>query len=136
MSDCPFCAIVAGEAPASMVFEDERVVAFLDLEPANPGHALVVPRAHASGLADLPPDVGGHLFTVGQRVAGALRHTHDPDGINFFLADGAAAGQEVFHVHLHVIPRHTDDDVTFDAPRLEVTRAELDEATERVRGEL
>jgi diadenosine tetraphosphate (Ap4A) HIT family hydrolase len=136
MSDCPFCAIVAGEAPASVVHEGDRTVAFLDLHPANPGHTLVVPREHADGLADLPAADGERLFAVGQRVAAALRETVDPDGVNLFLADGEAAGQEVFHVHLHVVPRHEDDDVVFRASPREASREELDEVAGRLRSEL
>ena len=135
-ADCPFCAIVAGETPASVVFEDGRSIAFLDVEPANPGHALVVPRAHAAGLADLPEPTGGHLFRGGMRVAAALRAELDPDGVNLFLADGEAAGQEVFHVHLHVLPRHEDDGVTVERPPATTDRAELDEVAASLRGQL
>lgn len=132
-SDCPFCAIVAGEAPASVVAEDEATLAFLDIEPSNPGHALVVPREHASGLADLPEQTGGRLFRVGMRVASALRSAVDPDGVNLFLADGEAAGQEVFHVHLHVLPRHEDDDVAFVGDPAPMDRADLDAVAESLR---
>ena len=131
--DCPFCAIVAGEAPASVVHEDERSLAFLDLNPATEGHALVVPREHSVGLADLPERTGGHLFRVGQRVAAALRESLDPDGVNLFLADGAAAGQEVFHVHLHVLPRYEGDGVVIDGGQERASREELDAVAERVR---
>ncbi len=93
-----------------MVYEDERTVAFMDIQPVTPGHLLVVPRAHAAYLADLDPEDGGRLFQVGQRAAAALRASERRcEGVNFFLADGEAAGQEVFHVHLHVIPRFIDD---------------------------
>lgn len=127
--DCPFCAIERGTAPASVLYEDGTSLAFLDVRPANPGHALVVPREHAEGLADLPEATGGHLFRVGMRVAGALRATERvrTEGVNLFLADGAAAGQDVFHVHLHVIPRTGDDGVTFAADRGEPDREELDD---------
>ena len=133
--DCPFCAITAGDAPASMLHEDERSVAFLDIGPASEGHALVVPREHSVGLADLPEETGGHLFRVAQRVAAALREALDPDGVNLFLADGEAAGQEVFHVHIHVLPRYEDDDVGFTWHRTQPERAELDALAERVRSE-
>jgi histidine triad (HIT) family protein len=111
---CVFCDIVAGRLPASVVYRDERVCAFMDIRPVNPGHVLVIPLAHAAELATLESDAGAQMFRIGQRLAGALRGSGVRcDGINFLLADGEAAGQEVFHVHLHVIPRHTGDGFGF-----------------------
>lgn len=107
---CAFCEIIGEQAPASFVYDDEMAVAFMDIQPVNPGHVLVVPRAHASHLADLDPEVGGHLFRVGMRLAAALRRSSlRCEGINLYLADGEAAGQEVWHVHLHVVPRFRGD---------------------------
>jgi histidine triad (HIT) family protein len=126
-NDCPFCAIAAGEFPASIVYEDNETLAFLDINPINEGHTLVVPKAHSDGLAGLHADTGGRMFQVGQKVAAALRATDVPtDGINLFLADGKVAGQDVFHVHLHVIPRTDDDDMCLNAPRDSPDRTELD----------
>ena len=97
MSDCIFCAIVAGQAPASVVYHDDHCTAFLDIQPVNPGHVLVVPNDHATYLADLPPATGGHLFQVAQQLAAALRKSGlRCEGVNLFLADGKAAFQEVF----------------------------------------
>jgi diadenosine tetraphosphate (Ap4A) HIT family hydrolase len=108
--DCVFCRVVAGEVEASLVHEDERTVAFMDLRPVTPGHLLVVPRAHADGLPDLEPDDGAQMFRVGQAAAAAVRRSSlRCEGVNLFLADGEAAGQEVFHVHLHVVPRFDGD---------------------------
>ena len=110
MGSCVFCDIVAGKAPASIVHRDERCVAFMDIRPVTAGHLLVVPLAHAASLADLDPTDGGHLFVVSQDLAAALRKSGlQADGVNLFLADGEAAGQEVFHVHLHVFPRFEGD---------------------------
>jgi diadenosine tetraphosphate (Ap4A) HIT family hydrolase len=107
---CIFCAIAAGEVPASLIWEDETAISFLDINPITPGHALVVPRAHAPSLAELDPQTGGHLFGAAMRIAAALRASGlRADGVNLFLADGEAAGQDVFHVHLHVIPRFPGD---------------------------
>ena len=107
---CIFCDIVAGTAPASIVHHDDRCMAFMDIQPVTAGHLLVIPLTHAKDLASLDSDTGGHLFRIAQRLAAAIRES-DPkaEGINVFLADGAAAGQEVFHVHLHVFPRFTGD---------------------------
>jgi len=110
MSDCVFCEIIAGRAPASIVHRDETCIAFMDIKPVNAGHLLVVPIAHATYLADLDPNTGGVLFAVAQRLAAAVRTSGvKVEGINLLLADGEAAGQEVFHVHLHVLPRFTGD---------------------------
>lgn len=131
--ECPFCAIVGGDAQASVVAETDATLAFADLNPATEGHTLVIPKQHASGLEDLDPAVGGRLFEEGMAVAAAVRETLDPDGINFFLADGEAAGQEVFHVHLHVVPRYEGDDVRFVAEQSRADRTELDAVAERLR---
>ena len=116
MSDqsCVFCAIVAGEAEASIVHADEDVLAFLDIAPVNPGHLLVIPRRHAVGLGDLPDGLLPKVAAVAQRLAGTLRAAHRSgelrcEGVNLFLADGAVAFQEVFHLHLHVLPRFAGD---------------------------
>jgi len=103
---CVFCGIIAGEVPASRVYEDDDVLAFMDVRPLTAGHLLVVPRAHAASLEDLDVDAGMRVFAAAHRLARALRNSAVPcEGVNFFLADGVAAGQEVFHVHLHLIPR-------------------------------
>ncbi|HNS52422.1 MAG TPA: HIT family protein [Anaerolineae bacterium] len=108
--ECVFCAIVAGRAPASLVWRDDRAVAFMDIRPVNPGHLLVVPRLHAASLAELSPVVGAHLFQIAMRLAPAVRRSGVAcEGIALFLADGRAAGQEVMHVHLHVLPRFRGD---------------------------
>ena len=114
MSDCVFCDIVADHLPSSMVYEDEVCTAFMDIQPVNAGHLLVIPRQHAASLAELDEETGAHVFTVAQRIAHALRHSGlRCEGVNLFLADGAAAGQEVFHVHIHVIPRYRGDGFGF-----------------------
>ena len=110
LNNCIFCKIIKGEAAASIVYEDEICLAFMDIQPVTPAHVLVVPRQHAFGLADLPTEIGGHLFQIGQKVSiGLKKSTIRCEGINLFLADGAVAFQTVFHVHLHVIPRFTED---------------------------
>lgn len=110
MDDCIFCKILAGELPSSMVYQDDLCTAFMDIQPVNPGHILVIPNAHAPYLADLNPETGAQLFRVGQRIATALRSSGVKcEGVNFFLADGEAAFQDVFHVHLHVFPRYKGD---------------------------
>jgi histidine triad (HIT) family protein len=110
VQDCIFCRIVAGELPASVVHENDLVLAFLDIQPVNPGHALVIPKRHAVGLTDLEEAEAAAMFRTARRLAGALRRSGLPcEGVNLFYADGAAAMQEVFHAHLHVIPRFDGD---------------------------
>lgn len=110
MEDCVFCRILAGELPGTFVYRDERVAAFLDIQPVNPGHLLVVPTRHAPYLADLEAEMAAHLMRVAHRLAAALRaSTVRCEGVNLFLADGEAAMQEVLHAHLHVFPRYRDD---------------------------
>ena len=131
---CVFCDIVAGREAASVVHSDETVLAMLDIRPLATGHLLVIPRAHAAFLADLDPAVGGLMFGVAQRMAAALRRSGlRCDGVNLFLADGEAAFQEVFHVHLHVIPRPPGDGFRIRAKWRPPARAEPDLVAARVR---
>lgn len=132
--DCIFCAIVSGESPVSQVYDDDRVLAFMDTAPATPGHLLVVPKRHAPYLADLDPDDGARMFTVAQRLASALRDSTIPtDGINLFLADGEIALQEVFHSHLHVLPRTAGDGFVLDANFGSPAREVLDQHAAAIR---
>ncbi len=111
MDHCVFCEVVGGSSTASIVFQDEVCIVFMDIQPINPGHMLVVPKEHSASLSELKPDMGAHLFNVAQHMAQAIRRSDVRcEGINIFLADGEAAGQEVFHVHLHVLPRYSGDD--------------------------
>ena len=137
MSDCLFCRLAAGDGDVSLVEETERTVTFMDLQPLVRGHMLVVPRTHATYLADLPPEDGAAVFLAGQRAAAALRASSlRCEGVNLFLADGEAAGQDVFHVHLHVVPRHEGDGFGLRLPPDYAVRprGELDAAAEAIRG--
>jgi len=110
MVDCVFCKILSGELPSSVVYEDDAVLALLDIQPVNPGHTLVIPKQHSELLTDTPPEMLGKMMAAAQRMAEVLRLADlRCDGVNLFLADGEAAGQEVPHVHLHVIPRFPGD---------------------------
>jgi histidine triad (HIT) family protein len=110
MDGCVFCGIIAGKSPASVVWRGDGCTAFMDIQPINAGHVLVTTDEHAARLADLPANTGARMFHIAQRIAAALYEGGlDCEGINLFLADGEAAGQDVFHVHLHVIPRFAGD---------------------------
>ena len=137
MSECIFCRIVANDLPSSPVFRDDLVTAFLDIQPVNPGHLLVVPNAHASALSDVPVPTVCRMMEVAQRLVCALRATDVRcEAANLFLADGEAAGQEVDHVHLHVIPRFKRDGFglrfSSDYGRLP-EREELDQLADTIR---
>lgn len=108
-ADCPFCAIVAGTAPASRVWEDATAVAFMDLRQAVPGHVLIVPRVHVETLDALDEEVAAHLMRLAVRIAKAAHAAFEPAGLNLWQSNGEAGGQEVPHVHLHVQPRRTGD---------------------------
>jgi histidine triad (HIT) family protein len=137
MTGCIFCDIVSGNGPASIIYRDELCMAFMDIQPVNAGHLLVVPNRHATHLADLLPETGGQMFRVAQHIAAALRKSGVRcEGVNLFVADGEAAGQDVFHVHLHVIPRYAGDGFGFrfgPAYGTRPPRAELDRLAEQIR---
>ena len=112
-----FEQILGGDLPAEFVFRDDLVAAFMDIQPINPGHVLVVPIKRAATLAELPPATCERMFSIGQQVAAALRaSTLRCEGVNLFLADGIRAGQTVFHMHLHVFPRFEGDGFQWKLP--------------------
>jgi histidine triad (HIT) family protein len=135
MVECIFCRIIAGDMPASVVYRDEVTIAFMDTNPVTTGHLLVVPLHHFANLSDLDKDTGAHLFRVAVSLQGAIRRSGlRCEGINLFLADGAAAGQEVFHVHLHVIPRYRGDKFRIEADwSVKPARSQLDELAARIK---
>lgn len=134
---CIFCQILANNAPASFILKSDLVVAFLDARPATPGHTLVVPRRHAASFTELSPTEVAELALCGQRVAAALKRGAVPcDGVTFSLADGAAAGQDVPHSHLHVIPRRTGDGLGWRASGERAQRDVLDAVAGQVRDAL
>ena len=140
MSHCIFCEILSGETPSSIVYQDELCTAFMDIQPVNPGHVLVIPNAHAPFLADLDEEAGAQMFRVARRIAQALRICGVKcEGVNFFLADGEAAMQDVFHVHLHVFPRYKGDGFGLrfsEAYFMKPPRTELDEVAQTIRNTL
>jgi histidine triad (HIT) family protein len=107
--DCLFCKIVAGEIPSTRVDEDERTVAFMDINPATRGHALVIPRRHAKNLLEIEAEDLAATVAAAQRLARTLSERLGADGVNLLNSCGAAAWQTVFHFHIHVIPRYEGD---------------------------
>ena len=112
--NCIFCDLVKGAAEVSMCFEDTDVIAFMDVQPVNAGHVLVAPRAHYESLSDIPHALAMHLFEVAMTLAPVVKQVANADGLNLVVNSGASAGQDVFHYHVHVIPRRADDG--FDIP--------------------
>jgi histidine triad (HIT) family protein len=134
--DCVFCRIVSGMAPASRVYEDDLAVAFLDVHPVHPGHTLVVPRRHLADLRECDARLASHLFAVSARLAPGIARAVDAEAFNIWTAAGRAAGQTVFHLHLHVLPRFPGDVFGPRLPKdglVEAARAELDDVAARIR---
>jgi histidine triad (HIT) family protein len=107
--DCIFCKIVAGVLPATIVDEDERTIAFMDIAPATRGHALVIPRAHSADLLSVDPEDLAAVALAAQRLAASAKERLGADGVNLLNSCGRAAWQTVFHFHVHVIPRYQGD---------------------------
>jgi len=135
--ECTFCEIIRGEAPASVVYRDEKVMAFMDIQPVNAGHVLVVPLEHMVSLLELDDETAGWLMAVGKRLAAAVKAAGVRwEGFNLFLADGEAAGQDVFHVHLHMFPRYEGDGFGLQLPpdyRILPEREELEQVAAAIR---
>lgn len=110
MSDCIFCSIIKGEIPAAKVFENEHVLAFLDISQVTKGHTLVIPKVHSENLFELSPEVARNLFEVVPEIANALKTEFNPVGLNAVNNNGEQAGQSVFHFHMHLIPRYGKGD--------------------------
>ncbi len=133
IEDCVFCRISAGLAPASMVYQDEQVMAFMDVNQPISGKVLVSPRRHVEMLYELDDDLAARLFVVTVRIARAVRVAFHPDGLNLFQANGRAAQQSVFHLHIHVLPRMAGDAVTVRWPTRMPSRPMLDELAGAIR---
>lgn len=108
-ADCLFCKIVAGEIPCEKVYEDDSVIAFLDIFPAAAGHTLIVPKSHFDTITNTPESVLAQLVSVSKKASGAITRAFHADGVNLFQNNGEAAGQLVHHIHFHVIPRFIND---------------------------
>jgi histidine triad (HIT) family protein len=133
MSDCVFCKIRDGQLPSMKIFEDERTLCFMDINPLNSGHCLVATKRHAATVFDAEDDDLKATMVTARRVALALRQALKPDGLNILQANGAAAFQSVPHFHLHLIPRWTNDGKGFDWKQVAGDRNQIMKVGERVR---
>ena len=132
--DCIFCAIVAGDAPATIVDEDEHTIAFMDIHPWTRGHALVIPREHHKNLYEIDEETLGQVMTAAKRLALRVRDNLNADGVNLLNSAERAAWQTVFHFHVHVIPRYEDDPLELPVRPQEGDPDEIKEDAEKLRG--
>ena len=117
-STCVFCGIVNDPSQSEVVWDDDVVLAFMDINPSTAGHVLVIPRVHHTALTDLPPETAAHMMRVGQRIAQGMNASDlECQGINLLLSEGAVAFQEIFHSHLHIVPRYADDGLIIKSSR-------------------
>ena len=136
MSDCVFCRIIAGQIPATRVYEDELTLAFMDIGQVNPGHVLVAVKAHAENLYALDDAQAAAVQRAAARVARAIRDAFSPQGLSVYQANGKAAGQTVFHYHVHLVPRYEGDGMALAWPVKNPPREQLEEHAARIRGKL
>ena len=136
MSDCIFCRIVARQIPATVVHEDEHTLAFMDLGQVNPGHVLVAVKKHAENLYALDDAQAGAVLRAAARVARAIRDAFAPQGLSVYQANGKAAGQTVFHYHVHLVPRHEGDGMALSWPVKNPPREQLEAHAARIRASL
>ena len=135
MSDCIFCKIITGEIPARKVHEDDVCIAFLDIQPINIGHTLVVPKEHYTDVTQTPDDLVAHMFTEVKRIGKAAMEAVGADGFNIGVNTGAAAGQVIFHTHLHIMPRFEGDGHTH-WNKADVTEEQMDKAENGIKSAL
>jgi len=133
MEDCIFCRIVKGEIPASVVYEDRMFIAFLDIRPINKGHTLIVPKLHAETLVDLPEDVLREELVLAKKLARVITEVTGTKAFNLFNTNGKESGQEVFHHHLHIIPRRHGDGLTISISPVQYGEGEARELADQIR---
>ncbi len=139
MSDCIFCKIVNGEIPSAKVFENEHVLAFLDISQVTKGHTLVIPKIHKDNIYELTPEIAKNLFEVVPSIANALKKEFEPIGLNALNNNGEHAGQSVFHFHMHLIPRYGKGDgfgAVWKNNQSDYTQGMLQEMAEKINKQL
>lgn len=135
-ANCVFCKIIAGTIPSFKLYEDSATLAFLDINPGNPGHTLVIPKAHAANLyASADKDLAAVMATV-RKVATAIEKTVKPDGLNLLQANGPGAAQSVFHFHMHILPRRNGDELKMNWGLKPGDKGEIAALAEKIRANL
>ena len=136
MTDCVFCKIVAGQIPSTQVYEDEHTLAFMDIGQVNPGHVLVTVKKHAANLYELDEQQAAAIARACVKVSKAIQKAFKPEGLSVYQANGKAAGQTVFHYHVHLLPRHAGDGMELTWPVKNPPRGTLEGYAEKVRAAL
>ncbi|MDX1593411.1 MAG: HIT family protein [Gammaproteobacteria bacterium] len=137
MSDnCVFCMILDGRIPSIKIHEDDATLAFMDIHPVRPGHALVIPKAHHANLFEAPPEVVATTARTAARIGRAIQHALAPPGMNLLQCNGEAAGQSVMHLHMHLIPRAMDDGQGMNWELVKGDPAEIEAVAGKIRAEL
>jgi histidine triad (HIT) family protein len=131
--DCVFCKIAAGEIPSKTVYEDEKFRAILDISPASKGHAIILPKNHADNIYELPDEDASEIFVVAKKLAKGMKEALHCEGINVLQNNGELAGQTVFHLHVHVIPRYKEDKIVFSWQHGEPSDEELKSLAEAIK---
>jgi len=134
--DCIFCKIAAGQIPCSKIYEDENVLAFLDIGPVSDGHTLVIPKQHYTKIHECPPEILTAVASVLPKIAGAVFEASSADGYNVLCNNGRASGQLVEHLHFHIIPRKTGDGVFSKWPASKYPQGMAEKITEKIRAKL
>lgn len=133
MTDCLFCKIISGEIPSHKIYEDEKVLAFLDITPINKGHTLVVPKEHSENLLTMSEEQIGEVFLAAQKVAKKIEAVLKPDGFNIGMNNKPGAGQIIFHAHVHVMPRFNNDGFKLWGKNYDYQNGEMAELAGRLR---
>ena len=133
---CIFCKIVRKQAPASIIYEDETVMAFLDIRPLNEGHTLVIPKKHYVDIFDIPEDQLSQVHKVAKQVSAAIKKATNADGISIIQQNGKAAGQDIFHFHVHAVPRFEGQKLPSFSALKEVERVKLDGMAKKIKQQL
>ncbi|AMQ05180.1 MULTISPECIES: HIT family protein [Sporosarcina] len=139
MTECIFCKIIEGTIPSVKVYEDEHVLAFMDIVPVTKGHVLLIPKTHRENIYDLTAEEAAQLFSVVPKIANAIKDEFKPAGMNLLQNNGAYAGQAVFHSHLHLIPRYDETDgfqLTFETKESETSMERIQEVAAGIRMKL
>ncbi|MEG0258780.1 MAG: HIT family protein [Lysinibacillus sp.] len=137
MSECLFCKIVDGSIPSTKVYEDEHVYAFTDIMPVAKGHTLLIPKTHCQDIFEMSEETAKNLYAAAPKVANAIKAAFNPIGMNTINNNGAAAGQTVFHYHLHFIPRYDESEgLQVDWQTLKYTSEQLTEVAEQIKANL
>ena len=134
--DCIFCKIVQKKIPASTIYEDDAVMAFLDIRPLNMGHTLVIPKAHYVDLFDITPDMLTQVHVASKKIAAAVKAATGANGISIIQQNGKAAGQDIFHLHVHVVPRFEGQKLPPFSNLKEVERTKLDAMAQKIKQQL